>query len=127
MKFTLHTLIDVTETGARRGQDPFEYKQQANYMTLYQTIGLRTNATNFKVSSEERSAGTLGFGYKGKQKVWTVEFDVEAEASTSVEIMESDFDLVPVIKGLTETVDIDPACFRTKKSDNCNIVFERND
>lgn len=125
MRFILHTLVDVTETGARRGQDPIEYKKQANYMTLYQTIGLRTNATNFKVTSEEKAVGSMGFGYKGKQTVWTVEFDVEAEASTSVEIMESDFDLVPVIKGLDETIDLDPACFRTKKSDKCNIIFER--
>ena len=37
------TLVDITETGARRGEDPLAYRQQQNFLTVLQTIGLRTN------------------------------------------------------------------------------------
>ena len=55
MKFRIKTLIDITETRARKGDDPQLTKQQANFMTLYNTIGLRTNATDFyiKISKED--------------------------------------------------------------------------
>ena len=44
MIFRLQTLIDITETGTRRqSQDKFAYKQEANFQTVLQTIGMRVN------------------------------------------------------------------------------------
>jgi len=43
MKFTLTTVVDITETRARRGEDKKQVNQQANYNTMFQTIGLRVN------------------------------------------------------------------------------------
>lgn len=130
MKFQIRTLVDITETGVRKGADPRKVDQQANYNTLYNTIGLRTNPTEFVVTSEVMDVKGLGFGsaYKGPQKVWTVEFFVEAEDSTSVDFMKNDFDLVPIITELDETAKLDKGLFITssdpKKS---NIIFERTD
>ena len=43
MNFNLFTKVDITKTNARRGDDPFKMKQQQNYLTVLQTIGLRVN------------------------------------------------------------------------------------
>lgn len=130
MKFQIKTLVDVTETGARKGADPKAAEQQANFNTLYNTVGLRTNPTGFSVKKEQRDIKGLGFGinYKGKHNVWLIEFDVEAEDSTNVELMIEDFDLVPIITGLDETAKLDKGLFITHSNHGrTNILFERID
>lgn len=125
MKFRIKTLVDVTDTGARRGEDPLLVRQQANFMTLYNTIGLRTNATEFTVkSSKEDASKQFGSNFKGKKTVWTVEFYVEAEDSLTVDMMTEDFDLVPFIAELSEDVKFASSVFRTKDSAHTNIIFE---
>ena len=42
-RFELTTLVDITKTNARRGEDKLAYGQQQNYMSVVQTLGLRTN------------------------------------------------------------------------------------
>jgi len=126
MKFRIKTLVDVTETGARRGEDPLLAKQQANFMTLYNTIGLRTNPTEFSVTTNKQDISKqFGSAYKGKKTVWTVDFYVEAEDSLTVEMMQEDFDLVPFIADLTEDAKFQSSVFRTQDSANTNILFER--
>ena len=130
MKFKIHTLVDVTETGAARGTDPFLMQQQQNFNTLYNCIGLRTNPTDFVVKSEKISLSDFNFGdsFKGKQQVWTVEFDVEADESTNVKFMQADFHLVPFISNLNETVNFKDSMFITSQNDSlCNIIFTRID
>lgn len=130
MRFRIKTLVDVTETNARKGQDPLSSNQQANFNTLYNTIGLRSNPTEFVITVEKVDLKNLGFGsnYKGKHNVWTVEFYVEAEESTNIEFMKSDFDLIPIITGLTETAELDKGLFDTLSNHSrTNILFERID
>jgi hypothetical protein len=130
MRFRIKTLVDVTETNARKGQDPLSSDQQANFNTLYNTIGLRSNPTEFVITVEKVDLKNLGFGnnYKGKHNVWTVEFYVEAEESTNIEFMNSDFDLIPIITGLTETAELDKGLFVTLSNHGrTNILFERID
>ena len=83
MKFKIDTLIDITETNARRqDNDKFAYKQQANFQTLLQTIGLRCNINYDKSPTfNELNITKLLFGdkYIGKQKMWTFCFDIEYE------------------------------------------------
>jgi hypothetical protein len=130
MRFRIKTLVDVTETNARKGQEPLLVNQQANFNTLYNTIGLRTNPTNFKVYSNVEDIKGLGFGenYKGRQRVWTIDFFVEADYSTSVDSMTSDFDLIPIITDLEETANLDKGLFITHSNHGrTNIVFEEID
>jgi hypothetical protein len=126
MKFQLKTLVDITETSARRQDvDKFAYKQQANFQTVLQTIGLRVNLSydNSPVC-ESISVANLGFDdkYKGKQNVWTFDFDIEFEGALDIDMLNKDFDLIPIITGLNETIKAPQALFRTSPKDR-NIIF----
>ena len=128
MRFQIQTLVDVTDTGARRSPDSYKNKQQANFDTMYNVIGLRTNPTEFVVEVVEQDAKIFGADYKGKHNVWSVEFYVEAEDSTSTEILEQDFEYVPFISGLDETVNFNKSMFvSSKKSKYRNIIFKQID
>jgi hypothetical protein len=124
-RYKLHTLIDVTETNSRRGEDPRAYKQQQNWMTLIQTLGLRCNPIVTYTECENTSVGALGFGtvYTSNQQVWTVYFDFEHEDDDDLKFLVNDFDLVPVAADLDETVELEADIFRTKSKKYCNIVF----
>lgn len=130
MRFKIQTLVDVTETNARRGQDQKQLNQQANFNTLYNTVGLRSNPTQFSITSDVIDVTKLGFGskFKGKHRVWTVEFIIEADKSTNVDFMISDFDLVPIITELDETANLEKGLFITSSNHgNTNIIFEQID
>lgn len=125
MTFRIYTLADISPTGARRG-DGFAYYQEQNYMTVIQTIGIRTNPINVIVSKNE---GTMKFGskYKGKQNIWCLEFEVESQGGHSIEMLKEDFNLVPFNNNLEETVKFDKSIFLTQDPKLTNIVFESDD
>jgi len=125
MKFIIKTLIDITQTNARRG-DGDAYKQQQNFMSTLQTIGIRANPSNIKVTQQEQAVTEFGSMYKGKHTVWNMHFEIEYGA-TSVDLLKVDFDLVPIINDLSETVKLDTAIFFTKDSKATNIIFEEID
>ena len=126
MKFRIQTLIDITETRARRqGDDKFAYKQEANFQTILQTIGMRVNIEyQNSPTFEEIIASKNHFNdkYKGKQMLWTFEFNVEYEDALTLEMLKGDFDLIPIITGLNETIELNKALFKTTGKDT-NILF----
>ena len=71
----------------------------------------------------------LGFGkdYEGKHNVWTFTFETERELALSEELLATDFDLVPVVTSLTETILNNNDAFRTRDSTAQNIVFKLAD
>ena len=125
MDFKLYTLVDITESGVHRGPDRIAVRQQANYDSVIQVIGIRANVTPGEVKQHEGSVSKHKFGsnYKGKHKYWEMLFTIEYGA-TSIEMLESDFDLVPILDQLNETIELDPAIFSTTKSTIKNIYFE---
>lgn len=125
MRFQIITLVDVTETGARRGDDDFLAKQQANYMTMLQTVGLRVNPIPLRLEQHEAAVSSFGFGerYDGKHCYWIFEFTTEHEGAITTEMMQQDFDLIPVITGLNETIKLNKSVFRTKDHTERNIIF----
>ncbi len=130
MRFTIHTLVDITETGCRRGEDPKRYRQQQNFLTVLQTIGMRVNPTYIKppvIVKEIPSKLGLGTSYKTKQNVWSYTFDIEYEGGLDVETLVNDFDLIPIITALDETAKFTNAVFLSKKPDIVNIVFQLDD
>ena len=130
MRFIINTVVDITETNARRGQaDKLSLDQQANYNTLIQTIGLRANVDPIGLTESIEDVGKLGFGdaIKGKQRVWTFEFDNPYEGALTVDMLKDDFDLVPVITNLNETANIHNSIFCTKNPNDSNIIFETID
>ena len=130
MRFKLYTLVDITETGARRGEDPKQHRQQQNFLTVMQTIGLRVNPTYVKSPEIIKDIPTkykLGSKFKNKQTIWEYTFDIEYNDALDKNTLDNDFDLIPIITGLDETVKFENAVFITKKPDINNIVFELDD
>ena len=126
MRFKLHTLVDITETNTRRGEDPIGYRQQQNYLTFMQTIGMRVNPTYIKapsITNEVPSKLGLGSMFNTKQKVWTYEFDIDYEGAIDLSTLVNDFDLIPIITKLNETAKFDNPQFLTKNLEKSNIIF----
>jgi hypothetical protein len=127
MNFNIYTLVDITNTGAKRNQDPQAYKQYQNYLTVLQTIGLRVNPT---VNTDPVLTSTypkFGTEYKGTQRVWKLPIEIEYEGAINLEMLIGDFDCVPFITNLSESVVFKTCVFRTQDSKFKNIVFEIND
>jgi len=131
MKFKLYSLIDITQTDARRtDNDKRSYNQQSNFMTAINTIGLRANPEFTKAPTIiNKGVGNMKFGkqYKGKQNVWEFEFEIPFEGALTVDMLIEDFDLIPVVSGLDETIDLENSVFRTQNQDYNNIFFEQID
>jgi len=130
------TLIDITETKQHRSrsEDKLAINQQANFMTFFQTLSMRFNPY-YEQSPEvsemtEEQLHKIGFGtdYKGKNLVWTFNFTIDsAVAGFEPENVAKDFDLVPVISGLKESILINNNVFRTSDLGTKNIIFQAND
>ena len=130
MRFTIHTLVDITETAARRGEDPKKYKQHQNFLTVMQTIGMRVNPTYLSTPSVVKEIpNTLGLGtsFKTKQSIWKYVFDIDYEGALDIDTLVDDFDLIPIITQLDETVVFNNAQFLTKNTADCNISFQLDD
>jgi hypothetical protein len=123
-KFDIYTLVDITNTGAKRNEDGFAYKQHQNFLTLQQTIGLRVNV----IMDQDPQIVTKHpkFDYEGDIKVWQVPVEVEYESALTIDMLNEDFQLVPFITGLTENVEFDKSVFVTKGKKR-NIIFVEKD
>ena len=128
MRYEIKTLVDITETGARRGDNMYQYKQQQNYLSLLNTISLRSNPTIVKLSNEKIDITELGFGekYKGRQQVWTFVIEFESLESHNPFFMRKDVQMVPIFNGLNETAKFPDQCF-VAEGKYCNITFNTID
>lgn len=133
-RFLLHTLVDITETKIYRHQEtePMAKSQQQNFITMLQTIGLRVNpAYTHSPTIEEVNLKDWSFGseYKGFQKIWSFEFNIEYEGGLTDEtgneagLLIRDLHFVPVITGLEETINIRLPVFDTTTSDYRNTLI----
>ena len=60
MRFILKTLVDITPTYARRTEDRYMYNQHQNYMTVVNTLGLRSNPSSVVVTDKIESTKYFG-------------------------------------------------------------------
>ena len=129
-RFTINTLIDITETKQFRHQPGFELakNQQQNFAVLLQTIGLRANPIFSKgptVEDVDLKDHFFGSAYKGQHRMWTFVFDIEYEGAFTDEqsdcgLLRSDLHFVPVITGLEETINTKLAVFDTSSGEYRN-------
>lgn len=129
MRFELLTLVDITQTNARKGDDIYRQHQHQNYLTAIQTISLRYNPIIKKEPLiEEKSIDNLGFGknIKGKHKLWTLEFEFES-FEQGLEILKNDMDLVPIINHLDESIELEISAFLTNGTPYKNTIFIETD
>lgn len=128
MRFKLQTLVDITETKARRGDDHFLQRQQQNYLTAVQTLSLRANPViDRSTSCEKIDIKDLGFGkdYKGVHNVWTFYFEYEVDVD--LDFLIRDFDLVPIINNLQETITFKTSAFLTNGRSDRNTIIQQID
>jgi len=124
-RFELTTLVDITKTNARRGEDKLAYGQQQNYMSMIQTLGLRTNVEVSDPVFKKQKATGFGSDYSNKNlNVWRCIVTVEQDESHSVDMMEIDFDMVPIVHNLNENANLGNALFCTSDAKKCNILFK---
>lgn len=126
----IKTLVDITRTGTSRGSqgNQQELNQQRNWITLSQCIELRSiiEYDSFPTVETVDIKG-MGFGtkYKGKQQVWTFRFETDRPYvyGENCELLIEDMDQIPIIKKLTESVNIDTAVFDTKSDVSKNTII----
>lgn len=129
----IQTLVDVTNTKVTRPNQgsQLEYNQFKNYTTMMQCIELRCIVTYDDLPHvEEVDVKDMGFGsaYKGKHQVWTFTFRPDRTAAyddegNPVGLLINDMHEIPVIKSLTETINIDKAVFFTYESQWKNTII----
>jgi hypothetical protein len=129
----IKTLVDITNTKVTRPNQgsSLEYDQYRNFTTLMQCVGLRCLIHyDDNPTVEEIDIKNLEFGsaYKGKQKVWTFRFRPDRARSfededNPVGLLIHDLHEIPVIKSLTETINIDKAVFFTYESQHKNTII----
>ena len=120
------TLIDITQTMARRGDEKKKIQQQANFMSFTQTAGLRVNPIPMTVISNIDVIDNMGFGnnYTGKHRYWEYVFQHEYSGGLTEDMLLDDFELIPVLTGLDETVSINNSIVRTYDKNDRNILFK---
>lgn len=127
----IKTLIDITKTGAQRPNQgsQTEIDQNRNFTTLMQCIEIRSIVTyDQKPRVEKVDLKGLDFGsnFKGKHQVWTFTVRTDRggvyldDQGNPVGQLIEDLHNVPVIKNLTETINIDKAMFDCKSLDSKN-------
>lgn len=115
--YEIITLVDITRSQPRRDEtDKFKLAQQANFDTLCQTIGLRSNYEYAQQPKQE--TGSLPYDIGGKATHWVWRFQTERddtflEGNDPVALLKTDIHNVPIINNLNNSADIDPAVFAT--------------
>ena len=131
----IQTLVDITNTGVTRSNQGtrLEYDQNRNFATLLQCVELRSIISyDDPPSCKVTDVKDLKFGnmYTGTHKVWTFTFtpdraEVYFDTNDSVTgLLNDDVDSVPIIKNLTETINMSKAIFNCKDSFSKNIIIK---
>jgi hypothetical protein len=123
-RYQLITLVDITRTNPTRSEtDQYKLGQQANFNTLLQSIGLRSNVT-WDTDPKELT-GALPRPLDGKANHWLWVFEVERDQvftkdGDPVGLLLEDLHGVPVVDQLNNSAELIPAAFQTRGS-NSNI------
>jgi hypothetical protein len=130
MNYKLYTLVDITHTGQTRsepGRESLRWQEQ-NFNTLLQTLGIRANITySQSPASTEIKGKLIGFDTDEIIRVWRFDFYTERDFlfekdGNPVGLLEEDFQMVPYISGLGETMEQKYAVFNPYNPGK-NIVF----
>jgi hypothetical protein len=134
MEYKLTTLVDITATGQYRHEQgrQKELNQQQNFDTILQTLGLRGNVYyTVKPKVIEATGKSQGFSINKTVKMWVFEWQMEIDHlfeknGDPIHWLKHDFDLIPIIPNLDESVVLKRPMFSTTGSD-ANIIFNCSD
>jgi hypothetical protein len=124
-KFSVYTLIDITATSIidNNSDNVKQRNQQRNWETAHQLINLRTQSMVEAVPASPRMIYCEGheFGsyYRGQHRCWkfifTIDFDnIFGTDDDPYRLLVTDFNEVPIITGLDETVNLPDPVFYTE-------------
>jgi len=118
--FSVYTLIDITATGEISNDLGLESlrNQQRNWETAHQVVSLGKEVNIIAVPTAPQlvdlSRHNFGSYYRGHHRCWKFIFQVDCNSNSALEKLESDFDNVPIIAGLEETIALPYAIFSSK-------------
>jgi hypothetical protein len=131
----IKTLIDVTSNLVSRVKQAtqLELDQTRNFTTLRQCLELRAlvdfDTTPIKQTIDIKGSG-FGEQYKGTHNVWTFVFRTDRSGfylddnGNQIGYLVEDMHLVPIIKNLNETINIEKAVFDTKNTATKNTIIK---
>ena len=131
MRYELYTTVDITNTGQYRaepGKEVNRWKEQ-NFQTVLQVLGIRANVMFDTSPKMMQIAGNiLGFKTGKIINVWYFEFETERDSLYEVDTdpigyLKQDFEAVPYISGLDESMDQNYDIFVTDGPVR-NIIFQ---
>lgn len=132
--FSAYSLVDISHTQEYKSNKPNKHTflQQQNLNTLIQTIGLRSQPLEPKVTVfMAQDVADYGFGkrYSGLHTVWNLDFSIEhsnvfANNNDSLYYLNTDCDGVAIYCKLEETAEINTKAFETLN--NKNLYFKFN-
>ncbi len=132
MDYTLYTTVDITNTGQYRtepGKEQLRWKEQ-NFQTVLQTLGIRANISFYrKPMMVEVKGSIVGFQTVEIIRVWRFEFSTERDNlfennDNPIGYLIDDFDMVPYISGLAESMEQNYDVFVTEGPAR-NIIFQQ--
>lgn len=130
MDYTLYTTVDITNTGQYRHEPgkEIERSKEQNFQTVLQTLGIRANIQfKKKPAMLEVQGKLLGFNTSQVIRVWQFDFSTEQDNffeynSNPIGYLLEDFDAVPYISGLDESMEQNYSVFVTDGPSR-NIIF----
>ena len=117
-RYKIVTLVDITRSQPSRDEvNPIRLGQQANFNSLIQAIGMRSNVSWNR--DPKKQTGSLPDELEGKATHWIWEFDCEREDvflkdNDPAGLLKDDLHGVPVVAFLENSADITPAAFQTR-------------
>ena len=130
----IKTLIDITDTKVARPNQgtTLEHDQYRNFVTLKQCVEIRSIISyDFSPEMQVIDIKDLGFGstFKGKHAVWTFRFntdrsDVYSDGIHELGCLYEDMQGVPIVKKLTETINIEKAIFDLIDASSKNTIIK---
>lgn len=131
--YTAYTLVDITNSNitSHKSHNDSGYNQQQNLNTLIQTIGLRSQPIDIKVSvlyAQDVVKYRFGNSFRGLHNVWKFDFasehsDVYSNNNDNVYFLKKDCHRVAFTPFLDETVNFVNNIFDTVNEDTINIYF----
>ena len=113
-------------TRRTRSAEEKSANQYANYMTFENSLQLRSNVSIVsgpKAEIQDITNFKFGENYVGEHMVWTTVIELDFPDAVKQEFFEEDFDLIPMIIGLDETIKIKTGAYRTMDPEHTNILF----
>jgi hypothetical protein len=116
--FKIISLVDITRSNPSRVEtDNIKLGQQANFNSLLQAIGLRSNVEWDQ--DPEQLSGRLPDSIDGAATHWVWEFYIERDSvfqkdNDPAGLLLDDLQGVPVVNLLNNSADIMPSIFQTK-------------